>query len=143
MKTVIIVCGDRYWNDFKEIDKFLDYIQLEFKAKDITIVHGKSKGADSIAGYLANLKGMVVVPEAADWFKYGKKAGPIRNQVMIDKYHPDMIVGFHDDYEHSKGTKDMLTRGKNHNVYTVLVTHKEVITINSKNEEVMEQKKLC
>lgn len=146
MKTVIVICGDRYWTDFKEIDKFLDYIQLEFKAEDITIIHGKCKGADRIAGYLAHLKGMTVIAEEAHWELFGLSAGPKRNEFMIAQYHPNMIVGFHDNYEKSKGTKDMLTRGKNHNIYTVLVTHEKVITIHSKefkDEEIMEQKKLC
>jgi len=132
MKTVIVICGDRYWTDFKEIDKFLDYIQLEFKAEDITIIHGDCNGADRIGGYLAFLKGMNVIPEPANWAMFDKAAGPIRNQLMIDKYHPDMVVGFHNDYEHSRGTKDMLMRAKKANIYTLLVSLDKVITIHSK-----------
>ena len=29
-----------------------------------------------------------------DWEKYGKAAGPIRNQQMIDKGKPDLVVAF-------------------------------------------------
>lgn len=145
MKTVIVICGDRYWNDFKEIASFLDYILLEFNPEDITVVHGKCRGADSIGGYLAFAKGMHVITERADWTKYKKGAGPVRNQLILDKYHPDMVVGFHNNYEKSKGTKDMLMRAKKANIYTILVTLSNVITIHSKefkDDEIMEQKKL-
>jgi hypothetical protein len=146
MKSTIILCGDRNWNDFKEISSFLDYILLEYRPEDVTVVHGDCKGADKIGGWLAHSKGMNVIPCPADWDKYGLAAGPIRNQFMLDKYHPDLVVGFHNNYNKSKGTKDMLTRAKKANIYTLLVSSEKVITIHDKvfkDEEILEQKKLC
>jgi hypothetical protein len=89
---------------------------------------------------------MHVIPESANWAMFGNAAGPKRNEFMIVNYHPDMIVGFHNDYIHSKGTKDMLMRGKDHNIYTLLITLSEIVVIHSKEfteEEMMVQKKLC
>ena len=43
--------------------------------------------------------------EPADWKKYGKSAGPIRNREML-KMDPDIVLIFHDDPKNSKGTKD-------------------------------------
>jgi hypothetical protein len=39
----------------------------------------------------------------ADWAKYGKSAGPIRNHEMID-YGAELLIAFPDD--ESRGTKD-------------------------------------
>jgi hypothetical protein len=131
-ETTILICGDRNWTDFKEIDSFLDSILLEYRRQDITIVEGDCRGADKIAGFIAFGKGMKVRKEPADWKKYGKAAGPIRNQYMLDKYKPDMVVAFHNDYENSKGTKDMCERAKTANIYTVLVSTDSVKTLHSK-----------
>lgn len=46
----------------------------------------------------------------ADWKKHGKKAGPIRNSEMLKKENPDLVVGFHNNIEESKGTLDMLRK---------------------------------
>lgn len=55
-----------------------------------------------------NLK---VIPVPAKWKQYGKAAGTIRNQQMLDE-HPDIevVYAFHDDLPKSKGTKDMCQR---------------------------------
>lgn len=47
----------------------------------------------------------------ANWSQYGHAAGPIRNQKMLDQ-NPDLVIAFHFDLEHSKGTKDMINRAK-------------------------------
>jgi hypothetical protein len=49
----------------------------------------------------------------ADWDKYGKRAGAMRNQQMLDE-HPDIeqALAFHPNLKESKGTKDMVARLK-------------------------------
>ena len=49
----------------------------------------------------------------ADWDRHGKAAGPIRNQRMIDT-GVDLVVAFHDDLEHSKGTGHMVKIARLH-----------------------------
>lgn len=114
----ILICGDRNYTDFGEIGHFLQSLLLEFKPNEVTVIEGGCTGADSIAGFAAKGLGMNVIEEKADWNKYGKSAGPIRNQLMLDKYKPNLIVAFHNDLEHSKGTKDMVERAKNQGFYT-------------------------
>lgn len=46
----------------------------------------------------------------ADWEKYGKVAGPIRNQQMLDEGKPDVVYAFTDDLSNSRGTADMCRR---------------------------------
>jgi hypothetical protein len=107
----IIVCGDRNWTDFYLIDEFLSLL-----TKDVEIVHGDCKGVDKIAGYLAHKRGLIVHPESADWSKFGTKAGPIRNRLMVKKYPIDYIVAFHNDLSHSKGTIDMIKVALENNI---------------------------
>ncbi len=113
----ILVCGDRNWVDFKTMERFFDSIKEPFQ-----IVEGGCRGADDKAQYLAHKRGVTVFEEKADWATYGKMAGPIRNQLMLDKYKPDLVVAFHNDIEHSKGTKDMLERAKRQGFKTKLIT---------------------
>jgi hypothetical protein len=92
---------------------------LETLSKTTIIIHGGAKGADSIAGNLATYLNMKVIKCPADWDKYGKAAGVLRNQQMLDEEHPDLIVYFHKDLENSKGTKDMVTKAISNQIKTI------------------------
>ncbi len=116
MSRRIVICGSRDWNDFQTIKNYLEKICEQYKSTDITIIHGGCKGADSIAGYLAKQLKMNVIVYKADWIKYGKSAGPKRNQQMLDEGKPDYVIAFHNDINNSKGTLDMITRAKKNNI---------------------------
>lgn len=99
---LILVCGDRNWENRAAIHRELSkYDPL----KDV-VMHGAARGADSIAGNVADQLRFAVKPYPADWEKHGKAAGPIRNRLMLEK-RPDLVLAFHQDLESSKGTKDM------------------------------------
>jgi len=97
----ILICGDREYKDWTQIRDYLDTI-----SRTTIIIHGGARGADSIAGNLAISLKMKVIKFPAEWDKYGKGAGLIRNQQMLDEGHPDLVIYFHKDIENSKGTKD-------------------------------------
>lgn len=46
---------------------------------------------------------MRVVVFPAEWEKFGKAAGPIRNIEMLNE-NPDLVLAFHNDLSKSKGT---------------------------------------
>jgi hypothetical protein len=121
---IVLVCGDRNWTDFNTIDKFLA-TQSPITTK---IVEGDCKGADKISGYLARKRGFEVIAEAAKFDKFGLFAGIIRNSAMIHMYEPDLIVAFHNDIEHSKGTKNMLFQAKKCGIKTLLIKSEDVQT---------------
>jgi hypothetical protein len=59
------------------------------------VIHGGANGADYIAGRWAQDTGGIPVEEfPADWNRHGNSAGPIRNQEMLDKGKPDLVVAF-------------------------------------------------
>jgi len=101
-----LICGDRNWTNFKVIDTFLDGL-----TEGDVIIEGDCSGADKISGYLARKRGFEVIPVRAKWKEFGsKKAGPIRNQYMLDEYKPNTVIAFHNDIANSHGTKDMISR---------------------------------
>ena len=58
------------------------------------VVHGAAAGADSLGGDWATARGIPVQVFPADWDTLGRKAGPIRNQQMLDDGKPDLVVAF-------------------------------------------------
>ena len=99
----ILVCGDRNWINGSAIRREL----LKYPI-DTVIIHGAGRGADSMAGSIAKSLGMQVEVYPAQWDKYGKGAGPVRNKQMLDEGKPDKVLAFHEDIESSKGTKHMV-----------------------------------
>ena len=78
--------------------------------ESVTLVHGAARGADQMAERLALMHfGWDVDPYPADWDQYGKGAGAIRNQAMLDS-GVDRVLAFHKDLKRSKGTLDMIER---------------------------------
>ena len=110
----ILICGGRNYKDWMKVRDYLDTV-----SRTAIIIHGGATGADSIAGNLATYLSMRVIRCVADWDKYGKAAGVLRNQQMLDEEHPDLVVYFHKDLENSKGTKDMVTRAVDNKIKTI------------------------
>jgi hypothetical protein len=114
----ILVTGDREWKDVKRIDELMNVIGSFASATDteIVIIHGNANGADKLCGISAEERGFTVIPVPAQWEKYGRAAGPIRNAKMLDMLMhgvtPERVLclAFHPNLTKSKGTKDMVTR---------------------------------
>jgi hypothetical protein len=64
-------------------------------------MHGAARGADRLAGAAASTLGLEVVEYPADWRRYGRRAGFLRNEQMLAA-GPDLVVAFHQDS--SRGT---------------------------------------
>ena len=82
---------------FKELDVMKDKIN--------EVVCGEARGADSIGKEWAIKNNISVKSFPAQWDKYGKKAGMIRNKEMGD--YADYLIAFWDGK--SIGTKHMFT----------------------------------
>ena len=96
MKKIAIV-GSRNFNDYSLIEEVVQkrYIEnLGLCSEDVTIISGGARGADSLAEKLANCRGYRMIVFPAEWGKYGKKAGMIRNQYIIE--NADVVFAFWD-----------------------------------------------
>jgi predicted Rossmann-fold nucleotide-binding protein len=94
-KPRVVVCGGRDYADrdrlFRELDRLLR------RLKDPIICTGAAKGADALAEQWAYSRMHTVKRFHADWDKYGKSAGPRRNEQMIDfaaERRPAFCVAF-------------------------------------------------
>ena len=103
----VLICGDRNWSDLEAIQ---DYVYS--LPDDAVVIHGGAHGADEIAGNWAAMRGLDVRKFPALWSQYGRAAGPIRNQQMLDEGKPDLVVYFHQELDESRGTKDMVRRAR-------------------------------
>lgn len=107
MKEKILICGSRDWTDTQEIFEIIDSLP-----SGSIVITGAARGADRIAEKLAKEKGLVVESYPANWDKFGKRAGYLRNIEMLDQ-NPDRVYAF--PLGESKGTnhtiKESIKRG--------------------------------
>lgn len=106
-ELIILVTGSRTLADGRELVR-----QLEMLPLAAIILHGAARGADRIAETWCAENGRLCIGVPADWVRYGKKAGVIRNAEMLRKYQPHGFLAFHDKdtLEESRGTWDMVQR---------------------------------
>lgn len=98
----LLVCGDRNWTDKEIIRAALQKYDPE------VVIEGEAPGADLLAREVALELGIDVVAFPANWTKYGKAAGPIRNGRMLKEGRPDFVLALHNDLRRSRGTIDMI-----------------------------------
>jgi len=104
----VLVCGGRDYRNRDFIHNTLVALDAE-RGPIACVIHGAATGADDEAMIWAQMMGRVKhAPFAAEWERYGKAAGPIRNQRMLDQGKPDLILAF----PGGKGTADMIRRAK-------------------------------
>ena len=103
-KLCILVCGGRDHDDPEFIYDYLDELNETYGI--IALVHGDAKGADRIAGEWARTHRVKEIACPADWAGLGRKAGPIRNQYMLDNHKIDLVVAF----KGGRGTAGMVKK---------------------------------
>ena len=102
----VLVCGGRDYTNYDRICEVLDAVLAASPDGRVTIINGACRGADQLSTRWAKERGEEFVECPANWDAYGKSAGPIRNQDMIDRWKPDMGVVF----PGGDGTEDCLSR---------------------------------
>lgn len=91
----ILISGSRDWDDNVFIERaIISAMNLLFPSAspfdcghwdDVTVVHGDCPtGADSIANSFCIRNSVPVERHPADWEQFGKRAGYLRNQEMVD-----------------------------------------------------------
>lgn len=106
MKFKVIIAGSRDFIDYELLKTKVDKIlSNKFGTHVISIVSGTARGADKLGERYAEEKGFTTIKMPADWEKYGKKAGHLRNQEMLNI--ADAVIVFWDGT--SNGTKNMIS----------------------------------
>jgi hypothetical protein len=98
----VLITGSRHYRDRSTILHWLTLFPISL------VIHGDCSGADQLASDICDELGIPHTTFTADWSQ-GKKAGPLRNQAMIDS-KPDLVIAF--PLEDSRGTRDCIRRAK-------------------------------
>ena len=108
----IVIAGNREYNNYTQAKEELEACLLEIQNEyDIIVLSGGCRGADLIGERYAREKGYKVEKYPADWQKYGRSAGPKRNEEMAKI--SDLVICFWDGK--SRGTKSMIGYAKKYN----------------------------
>jgi hypothetical protein len=106
---------------------FLKMVQKEIENTGATmIIQGGAQGADALASCAAFKLGIPQQTFFADWNTYGKRAGPLRNQKMLEQ-KPDLVLAFYPETGITKGTLDMVSRAKAAGILVKEIQYKEEI----------------
>ena len=99
----IIIAGGREFNDYELLRKTLnEYFESTLNVEPVVtergslcieIISGGAKGADSLGEKYAEEYRIPVIRYPADWKKYGRAAGPKRNEEMARAAATDGISG--------------------------------------------------
>lgn len=106
----ILAFGSRTYDNYSQAHaKLRELADTFFYEEEIILINGGAAGADTLCAKAAQAHGWTVITERAKWSTYGKAAGPMRNQKMIDDYDPDIGIGFVSG-EYTPGSLDMANR---------------------------------
>lgn len=121
----VIVAGPRDFKNESFIHMKLD--ELSKKIEISEVMHGLATGVDTFAGRWANKNNIPVLEFPAEWDKYGKRAGYIRNKQMSEV--GDYLIAF---YGGSKGTGMMIEIMKKLNKPTIIIKIDDVHKLEKK-----------
>ena len=112
--ALIVVCGGRDYADSTHVYAVLDGLRPG------AVVHGacgvdadrprwaRLRGADRLADAWCARRQVPVIRVPARWSALGRRAGVVRNQQMLQLYHPALVVAFPGHL----GTADLVLRAR-------------------------------
>jgi hypothetical protein len=112
----LCVTGSRKYNAVWKIERYLETLP-----KNIVIVHGGASGADAITDLVARELGFRVEIVPANWERYGRAAGPIRNREMIESC--SHVVAFWDG--ESRGTASAIEAAEEFGIDVEIIMDEE------------------
>lgn len=116
----VIIAGSRDFDNYIYAEtKLLSYFKENgIHSTDIEIISGGARGADKIGEKFANRYGIKLTVFPAQWDKYGKGAGMIRNAEMAQYAEGGILFAFWDGESH--GTKNMINTAKRNKMTVVI-----------------------
>jgi hypothetical protein len=114
----ILVTGSRHGWDHRELHDALHATVAEITDhgsyihgvdEPMVLVHGAARGVDTQAAQIWEEMKLVTEAHPAKWTELGKRAGPVRNQEMVDS-GINLCLAFLDP--ESRGTKDCVERAE-------------------------------
>lgn len=103
---VVVVTGGRNYHNWMVTYRTLDRVHRLRTIK--MLVSGMAPGLDSMAATWARQRGVPLIEAPADWKRFGKAAGVLRNEAMLVDHEPQVCIAF----PGGRGTADMVRRVK-------------------------------
>jgi len=121
----LLCCGDRNWFGRECVAIML---KQHFDDGYTHMIEGEATGADKMCRIEGEVIGFTVDKMPAEWDRFGRAAGPIRNLAMLKKLDPrtDKVLAFHDNLEESKGTKHTVTTARKMGIDVEVVNRYDV-----------------
>ena len=122
--TRMIVAGSRDFQDYALMCSHLDKITAGIPGR-IELISGHAPGADSLGERYAREHKMKVRVFPARWVLYGKAAGVIRNQEMVDFARKKEAIAVFFWNGTSRGTRDAIWRSLKAGIRTKIIRFDE------------------
>lgn len=107
MSSIKLICaGCRDFCDYDLLVERLDRFRILREDDEIEIVSGTCKGADKMGEWYAKEHGLSCKRFPAEWKRFGKSAGPIRNRKMAE--YATNLIAFWDGNKSHSGTWNMI-----------------------------------
>ena len=84
----VVVTGGRNYSDVEYLNFVLNSLYI------VELAQGGATGADSLARRWAEKHSVPCTTYDAEWAKYRKAAGIMRNREMLTGFRPDLVVAF-------------------------------------------------
>jgi YspA, cpYpsA-related SLOG family len=107
---IVLVTGGRYYANAAALQGALQRLSPSL------VIQGGASGADALARAWCAAMGVPCRTYEADWTK-GRKAGPLRNQRMLDEGKPDVVLAA----TGGRGTADMIHRALKAHLRIIMV----------------------
>lgn len=105
----IVIAGCRDYENYEEAKRYIEFCIKNIRQKyELVFLSGGCRGADNLGEKFARENGFEVKKYPANWKKYGKAAGPIRNEELATEC--DYVICFWKGK--SRGTKSMIELAK-------------------------------
>ena len=117
----IIIAGSRDFSDYQLVRRVMSEVAGTYPRERLEIISGGARGADTLGEMFAERNGLKLTRFPADWDKFGKRAGILRNRQMAEYAGEDgMLVAFWDEI--SRGTKNMIETAKELGLFVRIVS---------------------
>lgn len=125
MSDRVLVTGSRDYTNRPKVYRVLRNYHARHGIS--LIIEGGARGADRFAHDWAIENGVPVATFPADWARYGRAAGPVRNKEMLEIGQPDIVFAFPlGELRNTKGTKNMVELAQRARVKVEVCDHRTV-----------------
>lgn len=115
----VIIAGSREFTSYQHLKEACEWY-LKDKLPQVIVISGHARGADSLGEKWASEMGLTCEIYPANWNKYGKSAGYIRNKQMAEV--GDALIAFKIQGIQSKGTDNMISLAEKKGIPIRVVT---------------------